>query len=59
MSEKFERHKQPWTSAELALLHRLAAKGMGMKQIAKALTRSEDSTKARAKQDKIKIAKKR
>lgn len=59
MSEKFERHKQPWTPDELQILHRLAAKGMGLKAIAKALTRSEDSTKARAKQDKIKIAKKR
>lgn len=59
MSDKFERHKQPWTPDEIQSLHRLAAKGMGMKQIAKALTRSEESTKARAKQDKLKIAKKR
>ncbi len=59
MSDKFERHKQPWTADELQTLHRLAGKGMGLKAIAKALTRSEDSTKARAKQDKIKIAKKR
>ncbi len=59
MSDKFERHKQPWTSDEIEILHRLAGKGMGLKAIAKALTRSEDSTKARAKQDKVKIAKKR
>lgn len=59
MSDKFERHKQPWTPDELQTLHRLAAKGMGLKAIAKALTRSEESTKARAKQDKLKIAKKR
>ena len=32
---------------------------MGLKAIAKAMSRSEESTKARAKQDKIKIAKKR
>lgn len=59
MSDKFERHKQPWTPDELQALHRLAAKGMGLKAIAKALTRSEESTKVRAKQNKLKIAKKR
>jgi hypothetical protein len=32
---------------------------MGLKSIAKALTRSEESTKARAKLDKLKIAKMR
>ena len=37
----------------------LAAKGQGLKQIAKALNRSEESTKSFAKQNKIKIAKKR
>ena len=57
MGEKFERHRQPWTTDELQKLHRLAAKGMGLKAIAKALTRSEESTQARAKQDGIKIAK--
>ncbi|RST29804.1 hypothetical protein HMF7854_02425 [Sphingomonas ginkgonis] len=57
MAEKFERHKQAWTPEELDKLRRLAAKGMGLKAIAKALTRSEESTQARAKQDGIKIAK--
>jgi hypothetical protein len=38
-------------------LHTLAAKGMGLKAIAKALTRSEESTQAQAKVLKVKIAK--
>lgn len=59
MADRFERHKQAWTQDEVQKLHRLADKGMGLKAIAKALTRSEESTKKRAKQDKIKIAKKR
>ena len=59
MKEKFERHKQPWTSEEIAKLHRLAAKGMALKAIAKALTRSEESVKLRAKNDALTIAKKR
>jgi len=33
----------------------MATKGMSLKAIAKALTRSEESTKKRAKQDKLKI----
>lgn len=37
----------------------LASKGQGLKQISKALNRSEESTKSFAKQQKIKIAKKR
>lgn len=57
MGERFERHKQPWTSEELAKLRTLAAKGMAMQAIAKALTRSEESVKDRAKTDGIKIAK--
>ena len=59
MSERFERHKQPWTSDELGLLRALAGKGKGLKEIAKALKRSEESTKDRAKADGIAIAKKR
>jgi len=59
VAERFERHKQAWTTDEVQKLHRLAEKGMGLKAIAKALTRSEESTKKRAKQDKLKIAKKR
>jgi hypothetical protein len=59
MSEKFERHRQPWRSDEVAKLKTLASKGKGLKEIAKALTRSEESTRARAKLDGIGIAKKR
>ena len=54
---KFERHKQPWRTDEIQKLHTLAAKGMALKAIAKALTRSEESVRDRAKLDKIKIAK--
>ena len=57
MAERFERHRQPWTSAEIQKLHLLAKKGMPLKQIAKALTRSEESIKERAKADGIGIAK--
>ena len=57
MGEKFERHRQPWTSDEIQKLHRLAAKGMSMKGISKALTRSEESIKDRAKLDGLKISK--
>ena len=55
--DRFERHKQPWTSDEIQKLHTLAKKGMPLKQLAKALTRSEDSVKDRAKLDELKIAK--
>lgn len=57
MSEPFTRHRQPWRSDEVAMLRTLAAKGMGLKAIAKALKRSEESTKDRAKVDGIAIAK--
>ena len=57
MSEKFQRHRQPWTSDEIQKLHRLAAKGQSMKAISKALTRSEESIKERAKLDGLKISK--
>ncbi len=57
MSDKFTRHRQPWTADENTKLHTLAAKGMGLKAIAKALTRSEESTQAQAKVLKLKIAK--
>ena len=44
MSERstkdFQRHRQPWTSDEIQKLHRLAAKAMSVKAIAKAMTRS-------------------
>ena len=57
MAERFERHRQPWTSDEIQKLHTLAKKGMALKAIARALTRSEESTKDRAKADGLSIAK--
>jgi DNA-binding NarL/FixJ family response regulator len=57
VSDKFERHRQPWKPDELQKLRTLAAKGKGLKEIAKALKRSEESTKERAKADGIAIAK--
>lgn len=57
MSGKFERHRQSWTSDEIQKLHRLAAKGMSLKAISKALTRSEESIQARAKLDGLKLSK--
>ena len=57
MKDKFQRHKQPWTPAEIDKLHTLAKKGMPLKSIAKALTRSEESVKDRAKLDGLKISK--
>jgi len=57
MAERFERHRQPWTSDEIQKLHTLAKKGMSLKAIAKALTRSEESVKDRAKADGLGIAK--
>ena len=55
--DTFERHRQPWTPDELQKLHTLARKGMALKAIAKALKRSEESTKERAKADGLSIAK--
>ena len=57
MAERFERHRQPWTSDEIQKLHLLARKGMALKALAKALKRSEESIKDRAKQDGLRIAK--
>ena len=56
MAERFERHRQPWKSDEIQKLHTLAKKGMPLKAIAKALTRSEESIKDRAKLDGLGIA---
>lgn len=55
--ETFERHRQPWTADELQKLHGFAKKGMALKAIAKALKRSEESVRDRAKQDGLNIAK--
>jgi hypothetical protein len=57
MAERFERHRQPWTAEELEKLAVLAKKGMSLKAISKAMTRSEESIKDRAKNDGIGIAK--
>lgn len=57
MAERFERHRQPWTADEVQKLHTLAKRGMALKAIAKALKRSEESTKDRAKADGLSIAK--
>lgn len=56
MAERFERHRQPWTGDETQKLHTLAKKGMALKAIAKALTRSEESVKDKAKADGLTIA---
>ena len=53
----FERHRQPWTPDELEKLHGFAKKGRALKAIAKALKRSEESVKDRAKADGLRIAK--
>ena len=57
MAERFERHRQPWTQDEIQKLHLLAKKGMPLKSIAKAMTRSEESVKDRAKADGLSITK--
>jgi len=55
--DRFERHKQPWRADELTKLRTLSSKGMALKAIAKALNRSEESVRDRARQDGIGIAK--
>ena len=57
MAEKFERHRQPWKQEEIQKLHTLAKKGQSLKAIAKALTRSEESVKERARADGLTISK--
>jgi hypothetical protein len=56
MADRFVRHGQPWKSEELQKLHLLAGKGMSLKAIAKALTRSEESVMDRAKIEGLKIS---
>lgn len=55
--DKFERHRQAWTGDEVRKLHLLAGKGLALRAIAKALTRSEESVRTRAKADRLTIAK--
>ena len=57
MAETFARHRQAWTQDEIQKLHTLAKKGMGLKAIAKALTRTEESVKDKAKADSLNSAK--
>jgi len=57
MGERFERHRQAWTQDEIQKLHLLAGKGMSLKAISKAMTRSEESIRDRAKADGLKISK--
>jgi hypothetical protein len=57
MGERFERHRQAWTQDEIQKLHLLAGKGMSLKAISKAMTRSEESIQARAKIDGLKVSK--
>jgi len=57
MADKFERHRQPWTQDEIQKLHLLAGKGMSLKAISRAMTRSEESIKDRAKRDGLKVSK--
>ena len=56
-AKTFVRHRQQWTSDEIQKLHRLAAKGMSLRGIAKAMTRSEESIQVRAKADGLKVSK--
>jgi len=57
VSEKFARHRQPWKPEELQKLRALAVKGKGLKEIAKALNRTEESTKDAAREHGMTIAK--
>lgn len=57
MSEGFARHRQPWKPEELQKLRTLASKGKGLKEIAKALNRTEESSKEAAKDHGMTIAK--
>lgn len=56
-NERFERHRQPWTADEVQKLHQFVKKDMALKAIAKALKRSEESVRDRAKADGLTIAK--
>ncbi|HKT86724.1 MAG TPA: hypothetical protein VJQ77_11650 [Novosphingobium sp.] len=57
MSDKVAKHKQPWKPEELQKLQSLAGKGKGLKEIAKALNRTEESTRDAARQHGMTISK--
>jgi len=59
LSNATAKHKQPWKPEELQKLQTLAGKGKGLKEIAKALNRTEESTKDAARQHGLAIAKAR
>ena len=56
MPEPFARHRQPWKSEEIQKLHQLARKGQSLRAIARALARTEESVRDRARQDGLAIA---
>ncbi len=45
MSERYKRLHQAWQHEKILRLHMVVTKGMSLKDIVKALARSEDSTK--------------
>lgn len=57
MSDKIAKHKQPWKPEELQKLQSLAGKGKGLKEIARALNRTEESTRDAARQHGMTISK--
>jgi hypothetical protein len=57
MAEKVARHRQPWKPDELQKLQSLAGKGKGLKEIARALNRTEESARDKARELGITIAK--
>lgn len=57
MSDKTAKHKQAWKPEELQKLRMLADKGKGLKEIAKSLNRTEESTKEAAKQHGMTVTK--
>lgn len=57
MSDKIAKHKQPWKPEELQKLQSLAGKGKGLKEIARVLNRTEESTRDAARQHGMTISK--
>jgi hypothetical protein len=57
VSDKTAKHKQPWKPEELQKLRTLADKGKGLKEIAKSLNRTEESTRDAAKQHGMTVTK--
>lgn len=56
MAGKFEKHKQPWTAQELDKMRTLTKKGQTARTIGKAIGRSEDSVKDRARAEGLELA---